>query len=361
MLTGIIALCVLVVTEVILLLLQACKSMNKKLGGSSVPVRTISIQPPAPIHIIPGPTTCITPGPPPLKAAPSNVILTGALRGPPPLRMAPMAGVMSMAPTPPPLSTMMRTPFVPTVLATSQPRTLSQTINLMPSMSYPNDNRPSSLIALAPPIPTQPPPPPSVDVGSIPSVVLPGTTGLSSIVSSTPTTTKSIAINMPMSVPKDVNGQILALPNNVTTKLNLTKPISLKVNGQRFVIPPNCFINTSEGAKVYLPQGYLPGNMMQGPTSPLSVNLSKGPETDGQVINISPYADKITNGTSDKRDSSINNNKKLRRSARKFKAIDPTKCFIQPLHGGFDCMLHIFKYLGLKDLLRLVSLKGCKT
>ncbi|CAG2186118.1 unnamed protein product [Mytilus edulis] len=149
-------------------------------------------------------------------------------------------------------------------------------------------------------------------------------------------------------------GQLLTLPPAVIKRLNLTQPVSLKINNTQVTVPPSSFLHTAQGLKLFLPKNTFPVNT--GETAKLSVTVTNDKtlslDTDcgsGQLPTIVPNSSRTLAETP------IESPK-----PRQFKSgINPASCFIQSLYGGFDCMLLIFNYLNVRDLFRVASV--CRT
>lgn len=158
-------------------------------------------------------------------------------------------------------------------------------------------------------------------------------------------------------------GQLLTLPPVVIKRLNLSQPVSLKINNTQVTVPPSSFLHTAQGLKLFLPKNTFPVNT--GETAKLSVTvtndktLSLNSESStnnsdflsGQLPTIVPNSSRTVTETP------TENNKM---TTRQFKSgINPASCFIKSLYGGFDCILLIFEYLNVKDLFRVASV--CRT
>lgn len=192
------------------------------------------------------------------------------------------------------------------------------------------------------------------------------------IAAATPVSPTPIKVNLPTGAvaPNQISGQLITLPPHVTTKLNLQKPLNLKLNGQTFHIPPNCFIATSDGVKVLLPPGSLPDNVAKGGASnPLAISTSK-PAGSQQLdvrsmVNGDTASNKdsvvdltsdsqLPNSQANEQDKNKDKDKSDKRSQRKTvkTGMDKNLCHFRKLHAGFDCMVHIFRLLTVPDLLR---------
>ncbi|XP_063428467.1 uncharacterized protein LOC134711645 isoform X2 [Mytilus trossulus] len=149
-------------------------------------------------------------------------------------------------------------------------------------------------------------------------------------------------------------GQLLTLPPAVIKRLNLTQPVSLKINNTQVTVPPSSFLHTAQGLKLFLPKNTFPVNT--GETAKLSVTVTNDKtlslDTDcgsGQLPTIVPNSSRTLAETPTESPKT-----------RQFKSgINPASCFIQSLYGGFDCMLLIFNYLNVRDLFRVASV--CRT
>lgn len=161
-----------------------------------------------------------------------------------------------------------------------------------------------------------------------------------------------------------MNGQLLTLPPPVVKKLTLNKPLALKINNRQITVPPSGFFQSTEGLKVFLPPNTFPTadeNIVN-----VSVTNEKSVE-DESVAKSSTASGSAESQTSVKKELSPNkdetnkNNEKseLVTEVTKVSSGDVTRnkfykkcCTIKQLHGGYDCMFHIFKLLALKDLVR---------
>ncbi|CAC5357272.1 unnamed protein product [Mytilus coruscus] len=149
-------------------------------------------------------------------------------------------------------------------------------------------------------------------------------------------------------------GQLLTLPPAVIKRLNLTQPVSLKINNTQVTVPPSSFLHTAQGLKLFLPKNTFPVNT--GETAKLSVTVTNDKtlslDTEcgsGQLPTIVPNSSRTLAETPNESPKT-----------RQFKSgINPASCFIQCLYGGFDCMLLIFNYLNVRDLFRVASV--CRT
>ena len=179
-----------------------------------------------------------------------------------------------------------------------------------------------------------------------------------------------IKLNIPPNSvnPDQISGQLITLPPHVTNKLNLTKPLNLKLNGQTYNIPPKCFIATNEGVKVLLPPGSLPDNIAKGgPTSPLAMSASNNNSGGSQQLSVRPMVEPGTTDTKNASSSGVvdltedekalsSQRSKSPGKRRSKLRVPQSECHFRKLHAGFDCMIHIFQYLGTTDLLRYVEL-----
>lgn len=48
-------------------------------------------------------------------------------------------------------------------------------------------------------------------------------------------------------------GRVLSLPSSLASLLNLSRPVTLSIDGQRFSVPGSCFMISADGVKVVLP------------------------------------------------------------------------------------------------------------
>lgn len=149
-----------------------------------------------------------------------------------------------------------------------------------------------------------------------------------------------------------VTGQLLTLPPSVLNHLDLKQPLALRVDDKMLMIPPNCFISSGSSIKVFLPPGTLPKNLFQEPSQPVNFNFQS--KQNQQVLNFSigsPAKKKRSNIT-DETENSEEAERAARLSKKQLKMLTPEKCHFQKLHTGYDCMIKIFKYLKISDLLR---------
>ncbi|XP_050404107.2 uncharacterized protein LOC126820299 [Patella vulgata] len=155
-----------------------------------------------------------------------------------------------------------------------------------------------------------------------------------------------------------VNAQLLTLPGAVTKRLNLSQPLALKINNVHIVVPPNCVINSKEGLKVVLPPNTF--GLPVDPNAKLNVTVSNnsgGMETFKSVAETNnTSSDTGSNKTISDSANTVNSVFKVKKTRI---GINPTSCYMKMLYGGYECMLHIFKYLTTYDLLRVGQV--CKT
>ena len=176
--------------------------------------------------------------------------------------------------------------------------------------------------------------------------------------------------------PKDssqVSGQLLTLPPGVTTKLNLKQPLQLRMGGNTFVIPPSCFISTANSVKVLLPPGCLSqGGGVQSGGANKALNLNVSASSNAQEISINSVDMRQLQPPPQLQPSpqlqqslpplqpaptvlppqlQAAPQQAQRRTAHRASA-GPVPCCFMRLHVGFDCMMHIFRYLSVADLLR---------
>lgn len=189
--------------------------------------------------------------------------------------------------------------------------------------------------------------------------------------------------------------QMLMLPESVSYKLDMQQPLVLKLGGQKVLLQPSAFVKTSEGVKVCLPEGLLPQNLFvpkhSAPSSTRTnrpngatavalqdlcpqknVAIATNSQTEHGHIAIEAWT--VGSKISDCTDKwSLSKAAQLSLSSSPVIAVDspcPTTicrtssgvkamkmkemfahCYM--LHSGFDSMLHILRYLGLSDLLRV--------
>lgn len=137
------------------------------------------------------------------------------------------------------------------------------------------------------------------------------------------------------SVGAPMNGQLLTLPPAVAKRLSLNKSLALKINNKQINVLPSGFFQSSEGLKVFLPPNTFPNE---------AVNLAVSDVVKSPEDNTGQKPDSQSDAVSSKSKSDIRHCKHYSKC-----------CLIQKLYGGFDAMEHIFKYLPLTDLLRLVN------
>ena len=89
---------------------------------------------------------------------------------------------------------------------------------------------------------------------------------------------------LPGSAP--ISGQLLTLPSSVLSKVNAQQPLQLRVNNQKLVIPPNCFIPTPDGVKVFLPAGTLPPTVVNSENKAANVQLSVNKDQGEQSVSV---------------------------------------------------------------------------
>jgi hypothetical protein len=157
-----------------------------------------------------------------------------------------------------------------------------------------------------------------------------------------------------------MNGQLLTLPPPVVKKLTLNKPLALKINNRQITVPPSGFFQSAEGLKVFLPPNTFPTadeNVMD-----VSISNDSGPsvskaanENQSGKSQKSAKSDLSRDKTEPKQMATDIEHVKEPQSANKTD-IRNNKfykkcCLIQRLYG-YDYMLHIFKYLGIHDLLQ---------
>ena len=136
-----------------------------------------------------------------------------------------------------------------------------------------------------------------------------------------------------------ISGQLLTLPTSVLSKVNSQQPLSLKVNNQKLVIPPNCFISTPDGVKVFLPSGTLPSSVVNSENKAANMKLNVNKEQNQQDLSLLPddEASAQSPGVGVVPDT-----------------LAPTDntCYFEKLQVGVDVILNIFRFLPHCDLLR---------
>ncbi|ELU17357.1 hypothetical protein CAPTEDRAFT_219279 [Capitella teleta] len=169
-----------------------------------------------------------------------------------------------------------------------------------------------------------------------------------------------VIIPEPQSESPPPNGQLLSLPASVAHKLDMTKSLALKVNNQRYFVPPSCFFASPEGIKVFLPAGSLPQTVAKTPANPLDCTIlrNKKNQTLTQVVKLKPFEeDKCVIGKK-LLDIPCNGDKTGTRFPARELEINPGLCFMSSLHAGSYVMRKIFTSLSLADLLSARSV--CK-
>ena len=137
-----------------------------------------------------------------------------------------------------------------------------------------------------------------------------------------------------------ISGQLLTLPSSVMSKVNSDQPLSLKVNNQKLVIPPNCFISTPDGVKVFLPVGTLPASVVNSENKAANMQLNVNKEDNQQHLTL--LADDGEKYTESPGESLVPDTL----------APKDTTCYFEKLQVGVDVILNIFRYLPRSDLLR---------
>ena len=140
-----------------------------------------------------------------------------------------------------------------------------------------------------------------------------------------------------------ISGQLLTLPSSVLSKVNSLQPLQLKVNGQKIVIPPNCFIPTSDGVKVFLPANTLPPSVVNSENKAANVKLSVNKEQGEQSVDVLCGSNGKSGGPT---------NAYVVPECLLPK--DDT-CYFEKLQVGVDIILNILRFLPHSDLLRYVS------
>ena len=123
------------------------------------------------------------------------------------------------------------------------------------------------------------------------------------------------------------------------------------------MIPSNCFISSASGVKVFLPPGTLPNNLFQEPSKAVNFNFQSKDAQQTLNFNAAISTDTISEvprtTVAGVASSGISTSPSTARmSRRQFKGINPGECHFQKLHCGYDCMIALFKYLQVADLLR---------
>ena len=161
-----------------------------------------------------------------------------------------------------------------------------------------------------------------------------------------PSSTLAVPSNLPGSAP--ISGQLLTLPSSVLSKVNAQQPLQLRVNNQKLVIPPNCFIPTPDGVKVFLPAGTLPPTVVNSENKAANVQLSVNKDQGEQSVSV-------LCGPNGKGNGSAGANIVPECLLPK----DDT-CYFEKLQVGVDIILNILRFLPHSDLLRYVSVANHK-
>ena len=161
---------------------------------------------------------------------------------------------------------------------------------------------------------------------------------------------------------QEVSGHIITLPASVRQKINVNAALNIRVNNQNILVPPSCLISTPDGIKVFLPPGIVP-NAQQDPAQ---TSVTPPPSTSARPINLMTNAQNPQNLTV-KNQQSIHSSvpppivipdvktvdkANVKISKKQTKGINPSLCHFKKIHGGFDCMLNIFKCLSVAELSR---------
>lgn len=166
-----------------------------------------------------------------------------------------------------------------------------------------------------------------------------------------------------LSSQQQVSGHVLTLPPSIQGRVNVNNSLSIRVNNQNIVVPPSCLISTPMGIKVFLPPGIVSTAMdMSGQDSARGATVytnASNPQKlsvkqQGEVIlaNTPPPSMTSKPATFVIPKVTTLDKTKVKVSKKKLTGINPAECFVSQLHGGFDCMLRIFQYLKVADLLR---------
>lgn len=70
------------------------------------------------------------------------------------------------------------------------------------------------------------------------------------------------------------SGRILSLPRSLASLLNLSRPVTLSLDGQKYSVPGSCFMVTADGVKVVLPNSMFTSPSAPKTTVPPNVLLS---------------------------------------------------------------------------------------
>ncbi|KAL8572560.1 hypothetical protein ACOMHN_040464 [Nucella lapillus] len=381
----------------------------------SVPICGVSVMPPK-VILLRSPFPAQTLGAPaPLQTLPSPLLTSPLLTTvPTPLLPGALDGKMDASQLLKSLTTFSQT-MLPITTAPIQVRPAPMgPPQLVRGGVTPSTVRPVSY-CLIPPFQTRPPPRLTAAPGVVLSPALPPTLPqvhppLHPALTILPTSSLPV-----VSGGVQPQSQMITLPASILTRLNLNQPLALKVNNSHVVVPPSCLITSKDGLKVLLPPSTFPipkantklsltlsNNNLVTTTAPSPIIYPSPAGLDTKAMSTASTATALTsqgisgaakippaktsaapsqsnvveNRTSPElvllsedsnaSDSSFpstpdtsvgkspgdggsGGNVKPCRSKRRF---DFTRCTIHQLYGGFDCMLAIFKYLSIPDLLR---------
>ena len=164
---------------------------------------------------------------------------------------------------------------------------------------------------------------------------------------------ETVKLTLPQMNPNQIAGQLLSLPPGLALKLSMRENLTLRVHGKTFIVPPSCFVSTQDGVKVLLPPGSLPEKPNASSMMDMTMQASAGGTQILAVSDTSANLDstKRSNGARGSGMAETTAQWKKRRNQRNNAAIFKELCYIQKLHGGNDCMIHIFEYLNLAQLL----------
>lgn len=101
----------------------------------------------------------------------------------------------------------------------------------------------------------------SGSLGTYSSFVIPQVTTAISGTNSAPGVVQKVSIAGIDQV--NPSGRILSLPRSLASLLNLSRPVTLSLDGQKYSVPGSCFMVTADGVKVILPN-----SMFTSPSAP---------------------------------------------------------------------------------------------
>lgn len=163
---------------------------------------------------------------------------------------------------------------------------------------------------------------------------------------------KHVPVTVKITVPNtgDLTGQMLTLPVSLTAKLNMSKPLNLKLNGMTYNVPPRCVYVGKQNVKVFLP----PKEAQEEAIKAWALAVRNGDEDTQELVGVGLPTD-VAN-----LESNLNEVREPKSVASKVNGMSNGKLTgntfttgaLQKLSGGVDCLTHIFQYLPFTDLLK---------